>query len=94
VSNYWVFGANQSINSYFAAISRHQGWFPYFSAGPVGRHAGKKGYSANPSIQEKLDSTVLFLYVKKAIPYHLLKGKEFVIREIKNGRLNTNQYSF
>jgi len=49
VSNYWVFGANQSINPYFAAISRHQGWFPYFSAGPVGRHAGKKGYSAIPS---------------------------------------------
>ena len=49
MSNYWVFGANQSINSYFAAILRHQGWFPYFSTGPVGRHAGKKGYSANPS---------------------------------------------
>ena len=36
MSNYWVFGAHQSLNSYFAAMSRHQGSFVYFSAGPGG----------------------------------------------------------
>jgi len=43
MSNYRVFGANQSINSYLAAMSRHQGWFEYFSATPVGRQARQKG---------------------------------------------------
>jgi len=56
VSNYWVFGANQSINPYFAAISRHQGWFPYFSAGPVGRHAVKRGTAQIPQVAQELQS--------------------------------------
>jgi len=43
VSDYWVFGANQYINSHFAAMSRHHGWFTYFSAAPVGRQARQKG---------------------------------------------------
>jgi len=43
MSNYSVFSANSSITLYFAAMSRHQDWFPHFSAGPVGRQALQKG---------------------------------------------------
>jgi len=42
MSNYWVFGASQSITLCFAAMSHYQGWFAHFSAGPVGRQARQK----------------------------------------------------
>ncbi len=43
MSNYSVFQAESPITLYFAAMSRHQGWFVHFSADPVGRQAGQKG---------------------------------------------------
>jgi len=38
-----------AITPYFFAMSRHQGWFAYFSADPVAAKSGKKRYSANLS---------------------------------------------
>jgi len=40
--NYWIFGPNQSINSYFAVMSCYQGRSQYPSASPVGRQARQK----------------------------------------------------
>jgi hypothetical protein len=43
MSNFRAFWVNPSITLYFSAMLRHQGWFPYFSAGLLGHQTRQSG---------------------------------------------------
>ena len=74
--NYWIFGPNQSINSYFAVMSCYQGRSQYPSASPVGRQARQK------TVQRKsLNSNCALTFLLKRHKVNFMGDKYFYKRE-------------